>query len=110
MYFTYARLVGCAHSVSARQLLPRMSTVRAVMNQNFGSHQLTLEHHDVAISSLGDDLRFELIKPVLAGCSPETLSRLENTSPVRQSLPKTPPAVRQIINTIYLCHVTEYYK
>jgi elongin-A len=37
----------------------------------------------IAISSLGNDLRFELIKPVLTGCSPETLSRLENTSPVR---------------------------
>jgi len=37
--------------------------------------------HVDSISSLGNDLRFELIKPVLAGCSPETLSRLEKTSP-----------------------------
>ncbi|KIM79680.1 hypothetical protein PILCRDRAFT_552435 [Piloderma croceum F 1598] len=40
-----------------------------------------IEPYDIAISSLGDNLRFELIKPVLTGCSPETLSRLENTSP-----------------------------
>ena len=39
-----------------------------------------------AISSLGDDLRFELLEPVLTGCSPETLSRLESTSPVRVGL------------------------
>lgn len=36
-----------------------------------------------AIISLGDGFRFDLIKPVLSGCSAETLSRLESNSLVR---------------------------
>ncbi|KZP21198.1 hypothetical protein FIBSPDRAFT_1044358 [Athelia psychrophila] len=37
--------------------------------------------HVESISSLGDGLRFELLKPVLFGCTAETLLRLETASP-----------------------------
>lgn len=36
----------------------------------------------IAISSLGDDLRYELIKPILESCNAATLLRLEQASPV----------------------------
>jgi hypothetical protein len=35
-----------------------------------------------AISGFGDNLRYELIKPVLEHCSVESLARLEEASPV----------------------------
>ena len=65
-----------------------------------------VDHDYLAISSLGDDLRFELIKPVLADCSPETLSRLEKTSPVGPcSFPRHSPIIYPVCR-----HVTAYCK
>ncbi|KAH7910763.1 RNA polymerase II transcription factor SIII subunit A-domain-containing protein [Hygrophoropsis aurantiaca] len=43
--------------------------------------QRVLFPHADAISSLGDDIRYDLIKPVLECCSPDALFRLEQTSP-----------------------------
>jgi len=37
--------------------------------------------HVDSISSLGDGLRFELLKPIIEGCSVDTLLRLEKASP-----------------------------
>ena len=38
---------------------------------------------NTAITSLGDDLTYELVKPILERCSAEQLLRLEDGSPVR---------------------------
>jgi hypothetical protein len=40
--------------------------------------------HDAAITSLGDDLTYDLVKPVLERCDADQLLRLEHTSPVCQ--------------------------
>jgi len=46
-------------------------------------HSVIASSHDhIAISSLGDDLTYKLVKPVLERCSPDQLLRLEHTSPV----------------------------
>ncbi|EPQ57966.1 hypothetical protein GLOTRDRAFT_136780 [Gloeophyllum trabeum ATCC 11539] len=42
--------------------------------------QRVASNHVESISSLGD-LRYDIVKPVLSGCSPETLVRLEEASP-----------------------------
>ncbi|KAH7926651.1 hypothetical protein BV22DRAFT_338913 [Leucogyrophana mollusca] len=43
--------------------------------------QRVLSIHAEAISSLGDDIRYDVIKPVLECCSADTLLRLEQASP-----------------------------
>lgn len=39
----------------------------------------------LGISSLGDDLTYDLVKPILGKCSIEQLQRLEEASPVSPS-------------------------
>ncbi|KAI6045533.1 RNA polymerase II transcription factor SIII subunit A-domain-containing protein [Pisolithus marmoratus] len=46
--------------------------------------QRVLSAHADALSCLGDDIRYDLIKPVLECCSAETLLRLEQSSPYLQ--------------------------
>ncbi|KAI6005856.1 RNA polymerase II transcription factor SIII subunit A-domain-containing protein [Pisolithus albus] len=46
--------------------------------------QRVLSAHADALSCLGDDIRYDLIKPVLECCSAETLLRLEHSSPYLQ--------------------------
>lgn len=46
--------------------------------------QRVLSTHADALSCLGDDIRYDLIKPVLECCSAETLLRLEQSSPYLQ--------------------------
>ncbi|KAI6109711.1 RNA polymerase II transcription factor SIII subunit A-domain-containing protein [Pisolithus sp. B1] len=46
--------------------------------------QRVLSSHADALSCLGDDIRYDLIKPVLECCSAETLLRLEHSSPYLQ--------------------------
>ena len=46
-----------------------------------------------AITCLGDDVRYDVVKPVLECCSADTLLRLEQSSPVRSSrFITTPPS------------------
>lgn len=39
-------------------------------------------NHHTAITNLGDDLTYDLVKPVLERCCAEQLLRLEHASPV----------------------------
>ncbi|KDQ60901.1 hypothetical protein JAAARDRAFT_191036 [Jaapia argillacea MUCL 33604] len=55
--------------------------------------------HADALSSVGDEIRYELIKPVLTFCSPETLLRLETASPYIE--PDTPE--------LWKCHCERVY-
>lgn len=42
----------------------------------------------IAISSLGDELRYDIVKPILERCSVEHLLRLEQASPVCHFTPR----------------------
>lgn len=62
------------------------------LTDSTASRRLHLTWYSVAISNIGDGLRFELLRPVLFGCTPETLLRLETASPVRLKLSCSRPA------------------
>lgn len=44
--------------------------------------QRLLTYASLAIYSLGDDLTYSLVKPILERCTPEQLIRFEQLSPV----------------------------
>lgn len=67
-----------AHLCLLQQLPWLMLTVSLpLLPRNVDSHVLYL-----GITSLGDDLTYHLVKPILEKCSIEQLQRLEESSPV----------------------------
>lgn len=50
-----------------------------------------VQQHIPAISSLGDELRYELVRPILQRCTVDQLLRLEQASPVSTTLIGRPP-------------------